>query len=106
MYLYAAIFLGIIAADIAIEMFYPLPESIGSALNASIAVMFGLMGNHWYKTHAKKKIDQISVSFPPEKVPAELVKQGGTSLAAALIASVVLLALVGTGLWLIYSGKL
>jgi hypothetical protein len=105
MYLYAAIFLAIIAVDIAVEMFYPLPETVGHAVNIAIAVMFGVLGNSWYKTYADKKVNQISASFPPEQMSAELAKQGGTNLAAALIATLVLLALVGFGLWAIYSGK-
>ena len=106
MYLYATIFLVIISLDIAVEMFYPFPEAIGSGLTWTIAAMFGVMGNYWYKAHADKKVSQICASFPPEQVPAELAKQGGANLAAALIATVVLLALVGAGLWAIYSGKL
>ena len=106
MYLYATIFLVIISLDIAVEMFYPLPEAIDSGLTWAIAAMFGVMGNYWYKTHADKKVSQICASFPSEQVPAELAKQGGTNLAAALITTVVVLALVGAGLWAIYSGKL
>ncbi len=106
MYLYAAVFLAIIAVDIVVEMFYPLPETIGHAVNIAIAVTFGVLGNSWYKTYADKKVNHISASFPQEQVPAELAKQGGTNLAAAIIATLVLLALVGFGLWAIYSGKL
>ena len=107
MYLYATIFLVIISLDIVVEMFFPpLPEALSSGLTCAIAVMFGVMGNYWYKTHADKKVSQICASFPPEQVPAELAKQGGTNLAAALIATVVVLALVGVGFWAIYSGKL
>ena len=106
MYLYAAIFLGVISLDIAVEIFYPLPEAIGRGLTWGIAAMFGVMGNYWYKIYADKKVSQINASFTPQQVPAELVKQGGTNLAAALIAAIVMLALVGFGLWAIYSGKL
>lgn len=106
MYLYAAIFLGVISLDIAIEIFYPLPVAIGRGLTWGIAAMFGVMGNHWYKIYADKKVSQINAHFPPEHALAELTKQGGTSLAMALIATIVLAAIAGAELWAIYSGKL
>ncbi len=104
MYAYAAIFLVLVAVDIAVEMFYPLPESLGHAVNIAIAVTFGVLGNSWYKAYAAKKVNQISASFLPEQVPAELARQGGTNIAAAIIATLVLLTIVGFGIWVVYSG--
>jgi Protein of unknown function (DUF2628) len=104
MYLYAAIFLGLIFVDISIEMFYPLPEMIGKSLNWAIAAVFGVMGNYWYKLHATKKVKEITETFPPEQVLAELAKQGGTNMAGALIALVILGTLIGGLAWFVFSG--
>jgi Protein of unknown function (DUF2628) len=104
MYLYATIFLAIIIVDISIEMFYPLPDIIGKSLNWAIAAVFGVLGNYWYKLHTAKKVKAITESFPPDQVQAELIKQGGTNIAGALIALVVLGSLIGGFVWFVIMG--
>jgi hypothetical protein len=63
-----------------------------------------VMGNYWYKLHSAKKINSITSSFPPAQVQAELAKQGGTNMAGALIALVVLGSLIGGMAWYAFSG--
>jgi Protein of unknown function (DUF2628) len=94
MYLYVAIFLGLIFLDFVIEIFYPLPELISKLLNWVIATVFGVMGNYWYKLHTTKKVKSITESFSPEQLQSELAKQGGTDLTGVLIGLAILAGLV------------
>ena len=100
MYLYVAVFLGLILLDFAIEIYYPLPELISKSLNWAIATVFGVLGNYLYKLHTTKKVKSITESVIPEQLQAELAKQGGTNLSGALIALAMLVGLA----WYVFFG--
>lgn len=103
MYLYAAIFVGILLLDGIVEYYFPLPEAIGKGLTWAIAAVFGLLGNSWYKAHADKKVNEITATYPPEQVGAELAKQGGVNLAGAWAFGLAVIGLVGVVVWAILS---
>jgi hypothetical protein len=103
MYLYAAIVVALLILDGVLETYFPLPEAIGKALTWGVYAVFGILGNMMYKSHADKKIKEISASFPPEQVNDQLAKQGGVNLAGAWAFGVGLLVLVGIAVWIIMS---
>lgn len=84
MYKYTFIFAALLALDIAIEWFYPLPESMGNVFNLIIAIMFGFYGNVLYQHHVNTKVNEVLATYPPEQVEAELKRQGGVSMVTAI----------------------
>lgn len=94
MYVYAAIVFGLLALDIAIESFFPLPEAIGRAVTWAIAILFGMMGNTWYKNHVDKKVAEITRQYSADEAPAILQKEGGVNPAAAWTSAIILVVLI------------
>ncbi len=103
MYLYTAIVVALLIADAVLETYFPLPEAVGKAITWGVYAAFGILGNTMYKSHADKKMKEITASFPPEQVNAELAKQGGVNLAGAWAFGIGLLVLVGIAVWVIMS---
>jgi uncharacterized protein YecT (DUF1311 family) len=86
MYLYSLIFIGVIAVEILCEYAFDFPDRFTNAINITIPVITGFLGNSWYKYHVKKKFKEITANTlnSPEKVKIELIRQGGTSIGAAI----------------------
>lgn len=99
MYSYALIFVAMIALDMLIEWFYPLPDFMSNVVNIMIALGFGFYGNALYQMHANKKIAEIVATYPPEQVDAELKTQGGVNAAGAWAVGLFLIALVVLLIW-------
>ncbi len=99
MYLYTAIVVALLILDGVLEAYFPLPDSVSKALTYGIYAAFGIMGNTMYKAHVDKKIKEISATFPPEQVHAEIAKQGGVNLVGAWAFGVTLLILFGVLVW-------
>ena len=101
MYLYAVIFLILIALDFWIETYYPLPEAFGMVINIAIATTFGILGNTFYKTHAYKKVQEISAANNATNLQAELSDKGGTNLAGAIAFGITVLAIIAYAVYFI-----
>ena len=97
MYIYALIFIMLIGLDIWIETYYPLPDSVGSAINIAIATTFGILGNTLYKTHAEKKVKEILSATSAADLQLELNKKGGTNLAGAIAFGTIILLIIAYG---------
>lgn len=89
MYLYSLLaILGELALGIVLTL-YPLKSEFKSLLYETLlALILGLSCNYWYKLHAEKKVCEIAdLGLTPEKTRDELIKQGGVSMSAAVIAT-------------------
>ncbi|MDP5238681.1 DUF2628 domain-containing protein [Uliginosibacterium sp. 31-16] len=94
MYKYCGIFIAAISVETVLEMMLNLPQAISSGVNIGLAVCFGMFGNHLYKLHVEQKIREISAHGSPAQINAELARQGGTSVGAAIGFAVLLLAVI------------
>jgi Protein of unknown function (DUF2628) len=99
MYNYALIFVGLIALDMLIEWFYPLPVFMGNVVNLMIALAFGFYGNKLYQMHVHQKTGEIVSMTPPDRIDSELKAQGGVNAAAAWAVGLFLVALVVVVIW-------
>ena len=84
MYTYAWIFIGLVVVETLAEFAFDVSSTFSNAINIAVAVVFGWMGNRWYQTHVDTKVAEIIANQPPDRVRDELVRQGGTSVAAAV----------------------
>lgn len=101
MYNYALIFVGLIALDMLIETFYPLPDFMGNVVNIVIALAFGFYGNALYQMHVNQKTGEIVSMSPPDQVEPELKAQGGVNNPAAWGLGLCLILLVMMAVWVI-----
>ena len=95
MYLYSWIFIGVIAAELIVELAIGVPSSITSSINLGVAIGFGLKGNAWYQQHVNQQVNHILASHTPEQARIELARQGGTNIGAAVGFVAALLVLLG-----------
>lgn len=105
MYNYALIFVGLIALDMLIEWFYPLPDSMSNVVNILIALGFGFYGNALYQMHVNRKTSDIVSMSPPEQIEAELKAQGGVNAAGAWSVGLFLLAIVVLLIWALLTAE-
>jgi divalent metal cation (Fe/Co/Zn/Cd) transporter len=94
MYLYSAVFIGVIAVETLCEIAFGVSNSLSNAISLGIAVALGMQGNTLYKLHVEKKTKEIIAMNTPEQAKIELVKQGGTSVAAVVGFSVVFISIM------------
>ncbi len=85
MYLYFWIFIGVIIVEIFFEYAFGFPNELTNAINLSIALTIGQVGNSLYKLHAEKKVKEITMMMnTSEESKIELARQGNTSIGAAI----------------------
>lgn len=61
------------------------PPGVGLIVNIAIAIVCGLCGNGWYLAHTRRKIaDSKAKGLGGEHLMYDLVRRGGTSLAASI----------------------
>lgn len=84
MWLYAIIVLAGIMLLGFIEYLLNVPEAFSWLTTFAIWLAFGLFGNHAYQKHVREKVRLIVATNPPDRVAAELSRQGGTNLWGAV----------------------
>lgn len=94
MYLYSWIVIGVVIVEILCEYAFGFPDNLSKAINLAILATIGWQGNSWYKIHVEKKVKEITAMNTPEQAKIELVRQGGTSIGAAIGFVVALLAII------------
>lgn len=94
MYLNSFIYIGVITVGILVEIAFNVSYGLSTAITFSIAGLFGIQGNYWYKLHADRKTKEIIAFNAPEKARPELERQGGTSIGAAIGFVALLLAVI------------
>lgn len=94
MYKYCGIFIAVISVETLFELILNLPQAISSGLNIGLAVCFGMFGNYLYKLHVEQKVREISAQGSPAQINAELARQGGTNVGAAIGFAVLLLVVI------------
>lgn len=97
MYRYTALMFGLILLLVIVELIFDINTNGG---NIGVAVVFGMLGNSWYREHVLKQVALVSAVTPPGLLESELEARGGTSYGAAfgtfgaLLAVLFLIALV------------
>jgi hypothetical protein len=84
MYAISVIFGSIFAFQVVIEDVFDFPELVSNVVNMMLLIGLGLYGNHWYLLHVEERVKRIRAENAQSTVAAELARQGGTSVAAAI----------------------
>jgi hypothetical protein len=85
MFIYFWIFAGVVIAEALFEIAFDFSSKIFDKLVFwGVSILFGTLGNYWYRLHAIKKMQEIIMTNTPEQTKLELVRQGGTSMGAAI----------------------
>lgn len=90
MYLYSAIYIGGILLLTLMEYVLGLSEKMSLVMSFAIAVAVGFHGNHLYQLHAREKVRAIVSTVVPDRVGAELARQGGTNVGIGIASILVL----------------
>lgn len=96
MYKFCGIFIAVISVETLLELALNLPTAFSSAINIGVTIGFGVFGNHLYKLHAQQKVREITAQGTPAQINAELVRQGGTHIGAAIGFLVVLITILAS----------
>ncbi|MBI4996791.1 MAG: DUF2628 domain-containing protein [Rhodocyclales bacterium] len=94
MYLQSGILVGVLILETIVEVLLGPRSGVSSLItffNIGLFVGVGFRGNHWYKRHVEKRIQDILSQCSAERAEAELARAGGTSMAAAVAITVTLL---------------
>lgn len=94
MYIYCWIFVGLYSVIILAEYAFGVSDTLSGVISTAIAVTLGWQGNSLYKNQVQKKVKEITAMNTPEQAENELVRQGGTSVGAAVGFAIAFLALV------------
>ena len=93
MYLYTGITIGGIFIESVGEMVLDVPDSVSRILSITIGVTAALLGNQFYRMHVEKHVRQVLARRLPEaETIAELTRQGGTNVLAAIAVPVLFIA--------------
>lgn len=84
MYLYATIGAGLAIVTVLGGVYFNSSNALSNASGLTFAAITGLLGNGLYKRHTAIKIKEIYSLTTPERIQVELIRQGGTSISAAL----------------------
>ena len=102
MYRMAAIWVGVLVASSAIEVFLDVPDALSLVINLGLSVTVGVFANSWYLQHCQREIARAqSLSTDNEAaVRSTLAARGDTSVIGAVIAIAVsaTLAIIGAAL--------
>lgn len=74
--------LGVIAVESVVAYAIDLPDSVDSSVGVAIGVVLGMNGNHLYKRHVEKKVEEITAANRVDQVDDALRRRGGTSIPA------------------------
>lgn len=94
MYVHSGIVIGILILETIVEVVIG-GSRISSTINffnIGLFIGVGFSGNSWYKKHVEKSVREVRSKCLPDQVAIELAKAGGTSMGAAIGATVGLLA--------------
>lgn len=102
MYRMAAIWVGVLVASSAIEVFLDVPDALSLVINLGLSVTVGVFANSWYLQHCQREIARAQ-SFNTDNdaaVRSALAARGDTSVIGAVIAIAVsaTLAIIGAAL--------
>lgn len=88
MYRMAAIWVGVLVASSAIEVFLDVPDALSLVINLGLSVTVGVFANSWYLQHCQREIARAqSLSTDNEAaVRSTLAARGDTSVIGAVIA--------------------
>ncbi|MNM21606.1 hypothetical protein D3C81_319700 [compost metagenome] len=99
MYRMAAIWVGVLVASSAIEVFLDVPDALSLVINLGLSVTVGVFANSWYLQHCQREIARAqSLNTDNDAaVRSALAARGDTSVIGAVIAIAVsvTLAIVG-----------
>lgn len=102
MYRMAAIWVGVLVASSAIEVFLDVPDALSLVINLGLSVTVGVFANSWYLQHCQREIARAqSLNTDNDAaVRSALATRGDTSVIGAVIAIAVsaTLAIIGAAL--------
>ncbi|MCF5090820.1 MULTISPECIES: DUF2628 domain-containing protein [Stenotrophomonas] len=102
MYRMAAIWVGVLVASSAIEVFLDVPDALSLVINLGLSVTVGVFANSWYLQHCQREIARAqSLNTDNDAaVRSALAARGDTSVIGAVIAIAVsaTLAIIGAAL--------
>jgi hypothetical protein len=94
MYLYCCIFVGLLCVEDLAEYAFGSPAILSFAISVATIATLGWQGNSLYKHHVQGKVIEITAMNTPEQADIELVRQGGTSIGAAIGFEIAALAII------------
>lgn len=99
MYRMAAIWVGVLVASSAIEVFLDVPDALSLVINLGLSVTVGVFANSWYLQHCQREIARAqSLNTDNDAaVRSALAARGDTSVIGAVIAIAVSATLVIIG---------
>lgn len=91
MYVYACAWLAFVVVEAMIESRLEISIVLSYAISIAINTVIGFVGNALYRKHFESAVRTISPGRDPASLRAELVRQGGTNLAGAILLTVLFL---------------
>lgn len=93
MWRYATIVLGVTMLITFGEYLFDVSDEFAWFTTLIMVLAFGAYGNHAYQLHVREKVRSIMATVPPERVAAELARQGGTTVGGAIAFTVAVVVL-------------
>jgi len=97
MYGYAFAWLAFVVVESLLESRFDVSIVLSYGISVTINVVIGCIGNALYRKHFERAVRTISPGRDPASLRIELARQGGTSLAGAIVLTI-LFVLVTTGM--------